>query len=137
MTVVFADTNIVVYAFAAEADKLCIAEDIVKAAPVISTQVVNEFHNVARRKLGLDLETRHRVATDLLQSCRVVSVDRMIALDAMRIEAIYGFSYWDSLILSAALSAGCDVLYTEDMQDGQVIDGRLTVKNPFAKHLGQ
>jgi predicted nucleic acid-binding protein len=137
MTVVFADTNIVVYAFGVDAGKLGIAEDIVKAAPVISTQVVNEFHNVARRKLGLDLETRHRVATDLLQSCRVVAVDRIIALDAMRVEAIYGFSYWDSLILSAALSAGCDILYSEDMQDGQVIDGRLIVKNPFIQHLGQ
>jgi predicted nucleic acid-binding protein len=41
-------------------------------------------------------------------------------------------SYWDALILAAALAAGCDTLYSEDMQDGQIFEGRLTVKNPFA-----
>lgn len=51
---------------------------------------------------------------------------------AMQIEARYQASYWDALILAAALAAGCDTLYSEDMQDGQMFEGRLTVKNPFA-----
>lgn len=61
---VFADTNIVVYSYGADPAKVSVAESIIKAAPVISTQVIGEFHNVARRKLELDMATRHRVATD-------------------------------------------------------------------------
>lgn len=129
---VFADTNIVVYAYGVDPAKVVPAKTIVSAAPVISTQVINEFHSVARRKLGLDLPTRHRVATDLLQSCRVIAIDQAIVAAAMRVEARYQVSYWDALILAAALAAGCDTLYSEDMQDGQVFEGRLTVKNPFA-----
>jgi len=130
--VVFADTNIVVYAYGVAPAKVAPAKAIVNASPVISTQVINEFHNVARRKLGLDMATRHRVATDLLQSCRVIAIDQAIVAAAMQVEARYQVSYWDALILAAALAAGCDTLYSEDMQDGQVFEGRLTVKNPFA-----
>jgi predicted nucleic acid-binding protein len=71
MTAVFADTNIVVYAYANELRKSPVAEAIVQAAPVISTQVVSEFLNVARVKMGLDLTTRHKVAQNLLHGCTV------------------------------------------------------------------
>lgn len=64
MAAVFADTNIVVYAYGSDAVKASVAERIIEAAPVISTQVVNEFLNIARVKMGLDMATRHRVATD-------------------------------------------------------------------------
>lgn len=129
---VFADTNIVVYAYGVDPAKIAVAEAIVKASPVISTQVINEFHSIARRKLGLDMATRHRVAIDLLQSCRVIAVDQAIVKAAMRVEARYQLSYWDALILAAALAAGCETLYSEDMQNGQVFEGRLTVRCPFA-----
>ena len=131
-TVVFADTNIVVYAYGVVPSKIAVAEAILKSAPVISTQVINEFHNIARRKLGLDMATRHRVADDLLQSCHVIAVGPSIVKAAMGIESRYQLSYWDALILAAALASGCDTLLSEDMQDGQVFEGRLTVKNPFA-----
>lgn len=128
---VFADTNIVVYAYGVDPTKVAKAKAILNDTPVISTQVINEFHNVARRKLGLDIATRHRIATDLLQSCRIVAVDQAIVAAAMQVEARYQVSYWDALIIAAALAAGCSTLYSEDMQDGQVFEGRLTVKNPF------
>lgn len=128
---VFADTNIVVYAYGVDAAKLASAKAIVSASPVISTQVINEFHNVARRKLRLDMVTRHRIATDLLQSCRVVALDQAIAGAAMQVEARYQVSYWDALIIAAALATSCNTLYSEDLQDGQLFEGRLTVKNPF------
>ena len=128
---VFADTNIVVYAYGVDPTKITAAQSIINAAPVVSTQVINEFHNIARRKLRLDMATRHRIATDLLQSCRVIAIDQAIVAVAMRVESRYQVSYWDALILAAALAAGCDTLYSEDMQDGQVFEGRLTVKNPF------
>jgi predicted nucleic acid-binding protein len=130
--VVFADTNIVVYAYGVDPAKVAAAKTILNNAPVISTQVINEFHNVARRKLGLDMATRHRIATDLLKSCRVVAIDQAIVAAAMQVEVRYQVSYWDALIIAAALATGCDTLYSEDLQNGQIFEERLTVKNPFA-----
>lgn len=127
----FADTNIVVYAYGSDAEKADIAEGIMMDAPVISTQVVNEFQQVARRKLGFDLARRHRIAADLLQSCRVIALDSAIVTVAMTIEARYQVSYWDAMIVAAALAADCRILYSEDMQSGQVFERRLTVRNPF------
>lgn len=131
MTVAFADTNIAIYAFDKQADKAAKAEAIMDAAPFISTQVVNEFLNICQIKLKLDRATRHELARGLMQGCYVISVDSAVIVEAMRIENRYGFSWWDSLIVAAALQAGCDTLYTEDMQHGQVINGQLTLINPF------
>ena len=131
MTVVFADTNIAIYAFDQDTAKAQKAEAIMDGAPVISTQVVIEFLNICRVKLGFDLETRHRLALELMRGCPVITVDCDVIADAMRVEARYGLSWWDSLIVAAALLAGCGVLYSEDMQDGLVIDGRLTIVNPL------
>jgi len=133
MTAVFADTNIVVYAYARDPQRSPVAEAILAAAPVISTQIVGEFLNIARTKMGLDLATRHKVAQDLLHSCTVVPLDAQAAAQAMAVEATYQVSYWDALVVAAALAAGCDTLYTEDLQNGQVFEGRLTVKNPFVR----
>lgn len=131
MTAIFADTNVVVYAYAKDSQKSQIAEAILVTAPVIGTQVVSEFLNIARTKMGLDLATRHKVAQDLLYSCAVVPLDAQVAAQAMTIEAKYQVSYWDALVVAAALAAGCDTLYTEDLQNGQVFESRLVVKNPF------
>jgi predicted nucleic acid-binding protein len=131
MTAVFADTNIVVYAYAKDPQKSPIAEAILMAAPVISTQVVSEFLNIARTKMGLDLATRHKVARDLLYSCAIVPLDAQTVAQAMTIEAKYQVSYWDALVVAAALAAGCETLYTEDLQNRQVFESLLVVKNPF------
>ena len=131
MTAVFADTNIVVYAYAGDPEKSAIAEAIVKIAPVISTQIVNAFLSVARMKMGFDLPTRHKVAQELLHGCPVVSLDAHIVMRAMEIESKYKICYWDALVVAAALAAGCTTLCFEDMQVGQVFENRLTVRNPF------
>ncbi len=131
MTAVFADTNIVVYAYANDPLKSSVAEAIVSAIPVLSTQIINEFLNVARVKMNLDLPTRHKVAQNLLHGCTVVSLDVQVVAQAMALEAKYQVSYWDALVISAALAAGCDTLYSEDMQNGQIFENCLTVRNPF------
>ena len=131
MTAIFADTNIVVYAYADDPTKSAVAEVIIRDAPVISTQIVNEFLSVARVKLGLDLATRHKVAQDLLHGCTVVSVDAPVVARAMEIESKYQISYWDALVVAAALAADCTTLCSEDMQAGQIFENRLTVRNPF------
>ena len=60
-----------------------------------------------------------------------IPVYTLDATDQKRGQALSQLSHWDSLIVAAALAAGCDTLYSEDMQDGQVFEGRLTLKNPF------
>jgi len=131
MTVAFADTNIVVYAFAKDEAKIAIAEGILEEQPTISVQVVSEFLNVCRTKLGMDRPTRHRLAGELIAGCNVVSLDPRVVEKAMEIEAQSQISYWDALIVAAALLSGCDTLYTEDLKNGHTFDGQLTVVNPF------
>lgn len=129
---VFVDTNIVVYAFSGDAARAGKAESILEGQPTISVQVVNEFLSVCRVKLGLDTATRHRLAGELLAGCNVVALDLRVVAKAMEIEAQANISWWDALIVAAALLSGCDTLYTEDLQHSQVFEGRLKVVNPYA-----
>jgi predicted nucleic acid-binding protein len=108
---VFADTNVVVYAFAKDDAKVAIAEGILKKQPIISVQVLSEFLNVSRDKLGLDITSRHKLATELIAGCNVVSLDAVLVEKARQIEVQAQFSYWDALIVAAALLSGCDTLH--------------------------
>jgi predicted nucleic acid-binding protein len=128
----FADTNVVVYAFAKDDAKVAIAEGILEKQPTISVQVLSEFLNVCRIKLGMDIPTRHKLAAELIAGCNVVTLDARVVEKAMEIEAQAQISYWDALIVAAALLSGCDTLYTEDLESGRTFEGRLTVVNPFA-----
>lgn len=127
----FVDTNIAIYAFGKDEAKVEAAEKLLTGKPTISAQVVNEFLNICRVKLGMDLATRHALAKELIAGCRVVSVDTATVKLAMNIAESHSVSHWDALIVAAALLAGCDTLYSEDMQNEQVFEGRLTVVNPF------
>lgn len=83
------------------------------------------------------LATRHKIAHNLLHGCTAVSLDvQVVAQAIMAVEATYQVSYWDALVISAALAAGCDTLYSEDMQNGQVFENCLTVRNPFVTRSG-
>ena len=100
---------------------------------MISVQVLNEFAAVALRKVALSLaEVR-----EVLEGIRAVCPPRPLTVEdhehGLDVVQRYGFSLYDSMIVAAALSAGCRSMYTEDLQHGQVIDGRLTVINPFLK----
>lgn len=133
MTVsVFVDTNIVVYAFGQDAAKVERAEAILESQPTISIQVINEFLSVCRVKLRFDTATRHQLASELLAGCNIVALDSRVVAKAMEIESQAGISYWDALIVAAALLSGCDTLYSEDLQHGRVFEEQLTVVNPFA-----
>ena len=105
--------------------------EIIEARPVISVQVINETVNVLTRKYGFTLVEAHAIAESLLDLCEVVPVEVATVREAIRLARRYPLSHWDSLIVAAALRAGCDMLYSEDMQNGQVFDNRLTVVNPF------
>jgi predicted nucleic acid-binding protein len=127
----FADTNVIVYAQSDDGTKTATAIKLLEAGPVISAQVVNETVAILTRKYRFSLPDAHQVATSLLVACEVVPVDADTIREAIRLTTRYKLSHWDSLIVSAALLAGCDTLHSEDMQDGLVIEEKLTVVNPF------
>jgi len=127
----FADTNVIVYAVGKESTKQAIARRIVADGDTVSAQVVNETVNVLLRKQGTALAIAHEIAESLLDLADVMPVNEQTIRKAIQISKRYGFSHWDSLIVAAALQADCTVLYSEDMQHGQIIDDRLTITNPF------
>jgi predicted nucleic acid-binding protein len=131
MSAEFVDTNVVIYSFDENAVKRTKALAILARNPVISVQVLNEAANTLRRKLGFDIPEIRRILIKLIQESRLHPLAPSTVLLALDIAERYGFSHYDSLIVAAALEAGCMRLYSEDMQHGQTIEGRLLVINPF------
>ncbi len=98
---------------------------------VVSVQVINELANVLFKKYQQsEAEIRGRIEQILFQ-VDIVTLTEELTLQALDIKSRYQISWYDSLIVAAALSADCQFLYTEDLQDGLVIEGRLQVVNPF------
>lgn len=127
----FFDTNVVLYLLSADTAKADRAEELIAAGGTISVQVLNEFAAVARRKLRMSWSE----IREALEPIRAVCTIKPISLEthdrATEIGERYGLSVYDSLIVAAALLAGCKTLHSEDMQHGQVIEGTLTISNPF------
>jgi len=99
---------------------------------LISVQVLNEFANVAHRKLRRSWPTIFQALAAVRTLCpppRPITVETHEL--ALSIAAQIGYQLSDAMIIASALEAGCDTLLSEDLQDGQVIDGRLTIRNPF------
>ena len=127
----FFDTNVILYAFRQDDTRGEVAETLLHAGGALSVQVLNEFIAVARRKLDKSWEEiRH--ALDLLRVFCPEPVPLTVEVHerAVQIAGRYGYLIFDSLIIAAALRAGARTLYSEDMHDGQAIDG-LTIRNPF------
>ena len=127
----FFDTNILLYLLSSDAAKADRVEEALAEGGVISVQVLNEFSSVARRKLGLHVEDIREVLTAIRAVCRVESLTEQTYDVGLTVSDQYGFSIYDSMIVAAALLADCSILYSEDLQHGQVLDKRLTVTNPF------
>jgi predicted nucleic acid-binding protein len=68
---------------------------------------------------------------EIIDSANVVSLSLPTIESCLRLKEKYCYSWWDSLILASALESDCVTVYSEDMQDGQLIEDRLTIKNPF------
>lgn len=129
--VAFYDTNILLYLLSADAGKADRAEELLMAGGCLSVQVLNEYAAVASRKLGMNWQEIREALDVVRKICQVVPVDVQTHDRALQIAERYGFSVYDALIVAAALLAGCDTLYSEDLQAGQRIDRQLTVVNPF------
>ena len=130
----FVDTNIFVYALGKSPfPKKITANQLLNAVtqPVINGQVIRELGYNLRKKAGYGEEELREVIRQLHWDCEIMTDHEAIFLRASQLREALGISYWDSLIVASALTAGCDTLYSEDMQHGQVIAGTLTIINPF------
>ncbi|MCA9780081.1 MAG: PIN domain-containing protein [Candidatus Eremiobacteraeota bacterium] len=131
----FIDTNLLVYAQdrSAGAKQRSAADlldrGVLSGRAVFSTQVFQEYFVTAVRKLGID-PTAARRTIELYSTVQVVLIEVQDILAAVDLHRLHGFSFWDCLIVRAAQVSKCKVLFTEDLQHGQVIDG-LRVVNPF------
>ena len=127
---VFFDTNVLLYLLSNDAARVDRAEALLAAGGVVSVQVLNEFASVASRKLTMTIPEVREILSTVRSVCVVKSVDVETHDLGLELAERYGFSIYDGLIVAAAVRAGCAILYTEDLQRGQVIEN-LTIRNPF------
>ena len=127
----FLDTNVLVYVASGDAMKAEQAEAIIAGGGAISVQVLNELTNIARRKMRMSWREIHRLLSTLRSLLTVYPITLETHEAGLGLAERYGFSTYDAMIVASALGAGCDTLWSEDMQHGMVIDERLRVANPF------
>ncbi len=127
----FFDTNVLIYAFAAGDRRSAKAESLLAEGGVIGVQVLNEFTNVVRRKLGWDwpqVDAALGVIAELTGPALSLTAD--IHTQAVKLARDSSLSFYDALIVAAAADAGCRVLFTEDLQHDRKFGG-VTIQNPF------
>jgi len=135
----FLDTNVIVYSFDSGAsEKSTIAFRLIRNAlqtgeGIISTQVVQEFLNVATRKFSVPMkpEDAKQFLLKVLNPLCQVYADLPLFESCLELQAETGYSFYDSLILAGAIRAGCSTVYSEDLQAGQTVRG-VRIVNPFA-----
>lgn len=131
---IFFDTNLLVYLYSE--DELEKQAQIV--TPIkntenrwISTQVLNELSNTLRRKFKLEYADIANVITEIRDNFEIITVQIETIELALKIAEKYRYSYYDSVIIAAALESSCTLLYSEDMQHKQIIEEQLQIINPF------
>ena len=134
---VFFDTNIVVYAqdstepWKRDRAQKIICDALADGTGVVSGQVLGETYVTLVKKLGFDDERAADEVRQLAQ-LKVVEISSSLVLRAIQLKAECQLSYWDALIIASAEAASCEIVWSEDLNDGQVY-GEVTVRNPFAK----
>ena len=128
---VFFDTNVLLYLISEDITKADRAEMLLALGGVISVQVLNEFAAVALRKQAVNFTELRQILATIRAVCVVKPVDIETHELGLNLAERHRFSIYDGLIIAAALRAGCSLLYTEDLHDGQTIE-QLTIRNPFA-----
>lgn len=98
---------------------------------VITSQVLVEVGANLSRKGRLAESCIRTALTDIGEACSIRQLDQAVLLRASRIRESDTVSYWDSLIIAAALESECMELWSEDLQDGRIFEGRLTLRNPL------
>jgi predicted nucleic acid-binding protein len=127
----FLDSNIVLYLASENLAKADRAQELVAEGGTISVQVLNEIANVSRRKMGLSWAETRNFLLMIRGLLEVKPITIEIHDVGISLAERYQLSVYDSMIVAAALSAECDMLLSEDLQDGLLINGQLRVLNPF------
>ncbi len=127
----FFDTNVLLYLLSADESKADRAEEELGAGGVISVQVLNEFASVASRKQKMSLAEIREVLAPIRALCKVVPITEETHEKGLTLADKYRLSLYDAMIVASALLSGCDTVLSEDMQDGQIFEGGLKVRNPF------
>lgn len=130
------DTNLWVYSFASsETEKQHKIQTLIDENfqfIVVSSQILGELFNVFTRKKLKSTEAAKEIILEIVTTFPVFEVDTLKVLQAININAKYGYSYWDSLILATALIGNCASVYSEDMHHDQIIEDKLRIVNPFS-----
>jgi predicted nucleic acid-binding protein len=127
----FFDTNVLLYLLSGDHARADRAEKELSAGGVVSVQVLNEFASVASRKLKMSIAEIREVLAAIRAVCTIVPISEETHDVGLQVAERYGLSVYDAMIVASALLAGCKTLISEDMQDGQTLEGRLKVRNPF------
>lgn len=127
----FFDTNIIIYLASADAAKADRAERLIADGGVISVQVLNEVANVARRKMHLSWDETRGFLSLIRSLLHVEALGVETHENGLALAERYNLSVYDAMIAAAALQAKCDILWSQDMQDGALLEGGLRIVNPF------
>lgn len=128
----FFDSNILVHAFT-DGDRSAIAQQLLQAGGVVGVQSLNELATVMQRKDRRKWsEIDHAITLVREQCLAIVALDDALQRDGLRLAQRYRLSVYDGMIVAAALAADCDILYSEDIHNGLIVDGTLRIVNPFA-----
>jgi len=129
----FIDTNLLIYFVSDDLARKQLVHELLIRNPsiAVSTQVINEFVAVSLKKNINSREETFRYAAEFMELFELLSVDAATILRSFDLMRAGNYSSWDSLIIAAALQTNASTLYTEDMQHGQVIEGKLTIIDPF------
>jgi len=126
------DTNILVYCHSNdEIDKQETAMSLFALYPIISTQVLSEYINVVKRKLKLPKKEILDVCLQNIEMCILQPVSLITLKYARYLIDRYDFQLFDSIIIASAIEANCHILYSEDLQNGLMVENRMKIINPF------
>jgi len=132
MTNIALDTNILIYSHdTTDLYKQNIARDLMLGYPVVSAQVVSEYMNVLRRIMIIPKDKLLGLCAKTLENTRIYPVGVTVIRIAEQLAHRYDLQLFDSIIIASSIEAGCETLYSEDMQHNLLIDKRLKIINPF------
>ncbi len=129
----FLDTNVLIYALAQNDSRTIRAEQLLQAGGRVSVQVLNEFASVTRRKLALDWPDVLAALGAIRTLCGdPIALDAAVHDDGVALARQHQLSIYDAMIVAAARAAKCEVVFSEDLQDGRRFGPDLRIENPFA-----
>jgi predicted nucleic acid-binding protein len=128
---IFFDTNTLLYLLSSDTKKADWVSKNLQQSNVISVQVLNEFTSASIRKVKISNSELDEFLDLFTSTFNVRSLDIDTFETGLIVSRRYGYHHYDSMIIAAALQAGCEKLYSEDMQHRQIIDKRLQIVNPF------